>query len=142
MHALTADQYDRLRRLAMAWERRFPAAARSEAGGNASLGVDALCFQPQEMPGGQRGLLGALITPVSLSLALVPEADDEAFPGEGARLTLELPSGRYPFRAVSLGVGAWLWQCELLDDLSDLDSVQEGSRLAQRMMDQVMTAAE
>ncbi|WP_046078732.1 [NiFe]-hydrogenase assembly chaperone HybE [Halomonas sp. HG01] len=141
MQALSADQYDRLNRLAQAWERTFLEAARREHGYNARLGVDALCFQPQEMPSGDRGLLGALITPVSLSLALVPEANDALPPGEGARLTLALPSGRYPFEAVSLAGGEWLWQCVLLEDLADLYSVQDGSRLAQRLIAQVMAPA-
>ena len=140
MQALSADQYDRLNRLAQAWERDFLEAACRAPGDNPRLGVDALCFQPQALPDGRRGLLGALITPGSLSLALVPE-DDEACPGEGARLTLALPSGHYPFQAVSLRAGEWLWLCTLLDDLSDLDSVQDGSRLAQRLMAQVMAPA-
>lgn len=141
MPALSAAQYDHLRRLATVWERMFHGADRSAPGDNPRLEVDALCFQPQTLPDGRHGLLGAWITPASLSLVVVPETNDLECPGGTAPMTLALPSGRYPFRAVSLGGEGWLWQCELLDDLRDLDSRQDGSRLAQRLMRTVMTPA-
>ncbi len=141
MQALTAAQYDRLRRLADAWERAYLERAKTQSAYNPRLGVDALCFQPQAMPDGEAGLLGALITPLSLSLALVPEATGLDCPDVEARLVLTLPSGRYPFRAVPLDDEDWLWRCELLDDLSDLEAASEGSRLAQRLMAKVMAPA-
>lgn len=139
MQALTADQYERLATLAGAWARAHLAEAKAEPHYNPRLGVDALCFQPQALPDGRPALLGALITPVSLSLALVPESP--MAPPEAASLVLTLPSGRYPFRVLALDAGQWLWACPLLDDLSDIDSLQEGSRLAQRLMERVMAPA-
>lgn len=141
MQALTADQYARLARLAETWQRDFLEAARGEPGFNPCLVVDALCFRPWSLGEERHGLLGALITPVSLSLVLLPD-DAAGWPvpaaGEGLVLVLGLPSGRYPFRAESLGDGSRLWRCPILDDLSDLASPQQGSRLAQRLMDKVM----
>ncbi|MDT8878110.1 [NiFe]-hydrogenase assembly chaperone HybE [Halomonas saccharevitans] len=158
MQAMSAEQYARLGRLAEAWTRRYLKDAKGEAHFNPRLGVDALCFQPHLLPDGRRGLLGALVTPVSLSLALV--VDDEAAPPLAEpRLTLALPSGRYPFAWEPLsdssadshderrvdgdaeGKGALegCWRCELLEDISDLDSRQAASRLAQQLMERVMT---
>lgn len=158
MQALSAAQYARLGRLAEAWTRRYLKAAKTEPHFNPRLAVDALCFQPHPLPDGRRGLLGALVTPVSLSLALV--IDDEAAPSsDESRLTLALPSGRYPFAWEPLGEGdegrpavndgsdgdqgelAGCWRCELLEDLSDLDSRQAASRLAQQLMERVMAPA-
>lgn len=140
MQALTADQYARLRQLAETWRRCHLKAAKREPRFNPRLGVDALCFQPHPLEDGRRGLLGALVTPVSLSLVLV--LDESAAPRPtAAQLTLALPSGRYPFVLESLGEAQWWWRCELLDDLSDVHSLQEGSRLAQQLMERIMTPA-
>ncbi|MEQ6917537.1 [NiFe]-hydrogenase assembly chaperone HybE [Halomonas aquatica] len=141
MQALSADQYARLSRLAEAWNRCYLKAAKGQPQYNPRLGVDALCFQPHILTDGRSGLLGALVTPVSLSLALV--IDDEATAhSDEQRLTLALPSGRYPFTRECLGEpGVW-WRCELMDDLSDLDSLQAASRLAQQLMERVMTPDE
>lgn len=141
MQALSADQYARLSRLAEAWSRRYLKAAKGQPHYNPRLGVDALCFQPHTLSDGRHGLLGALVTPISLSLALV--IDDEAVaPGEASSLPLALPAGRYSFARERLdGADGW-WRCELLDDLSDVDSLQAASRLAQRLMERVMTRAE
>lgn len=159
MQALSAEQYARLGRLAEAWTRRYLKDAKGRPHFNPRLGVDALCFQAHQLPEGRRGLLGALVTPVSLSLALVVD-DEAAPPSVEPRLTLELPSGRYPFAWEPLGEGgegrhsendgndggteepAGCWRCELLTDLSDLDSRQAASRLAQQLMERVMTPAE
>lgn len=138
MQALTAEQYARLQQLARAWERRHLRAAKAEARYNPRLGVDALCFQPHALEEGREVLLGALITPLSLSLALVP-LQDEPPPAPEARRRVSLPSGVYPFRPLALEGQPGLWVCELLDDLSDVGSLQEGSRLAQRLMERVMT---
>lgn len=137
MQALTADQYARLRQLAQAWRHDHLKAAKRQPRFNPRLGVDALCFQPHSLEDGRSGLLGALVTPVSLSLALVLDAP--AAPPKTGRLVLALPSGRYPFVLESLGEVDWWWRCELLDDLSDVGSLQEGSRLAQQLMERVMT---
>lgn len=138
MQALTADQYARLQQLARAWERRHLRAAKAEARYNPRLGVDALCFQPHTLAAGGEVLIGALITPLSLSLVLVP-AHDEPSPATETPQRVSLPSGVYPFRPLALEGQPGLWACELLDDLSDVDSLQEGSRLAQRLMERVMT---
>lgn len=151
MQALSAAQYARLGRLAEAWTRRHLKAAKAEPHFNPRLAADALCFQPHPLPDGRPGLLGALVTPVSLSLVLV--VDDEAAPPDEPRLTLALPSGRYPLAWEPLGdegrgaepddgAPAGCWRCALLEDLSDLDSRQAASRLAQQLMERVMTPVE
>ncbi|MDR9439567.1 MAG: [NiFe]-hydrogenase assembly chaperone HybE [Halomonas sp.] len=140
MQALTADQYARLHQLAEAWRHGHLKAAKRDSRFNPRLGADALCFQPHRLEDGRGGLLGALITPVSLSLVLV--LDETAVPrSETERLTLSLPSGRYPFMLEFLGEADWWWRCELLADLSDVGSLQEASRLAQQLMERVMTPA-
>ncbi|QFU01752.1 hypothetical protein FIU83_08880 [Halomonas sp. THAF5a] len=156
MQALSAVQYARLAHLAEAWTRRHLKAAKAEPHFNPRLAADALCFQPHALPDGRPGLLGALVTPVSLSLVLVP--DDEAASPDAPQLTLVLPSGRYPFaweplveesegpRAEHDDGGpeapSGCWRCGLLSDLSDLDSRQAASRLAQQLMERVMTPVE
>ncbi|TFH85484.1 [NiFe]-hydrogenase assembly, chaperone, HybE [Billgrantia azerbaijanica] len=143
MQSLSPEQYDRLRRLAVAWQRHQGAALKEMASYNPRLAVDALCFQPLEAtsPDGAEAayLAGALVTPVSLSLVLVPVEEAAVPPEPGERQRFTLPSGRYPFTAEPLADSLWLWRCELLDDLSDLDSMQEASRLAQQLMERVMT---
>ncbi|WP_185827454.1 [NiFe]-hydrogenase assembly chaperone HybE [Halomonas nitroreducens] len=140
MQALTAEQYARLQQLARAWERRHLKAAKAEARYNPRLGVDALCFQPHALEEGREVLIGALITPLSLSLILVPVRDEPPAAPE-TRQRVSLPSGDYPFCPLALEDQPGLWACELLDDLSDVGSLQEGSRLAQQLMERVMTAS-
>ncbi|MGQ4879908.1 [NiFe]-hydrogenase assembly chaperone HybE [Billgrantia sp. LNSP4103-1] len=145
MLAPTSEQYQRLNDMARAWKRRHGAALAASAGGNPQLDVDALCFQvfsgagQDDEPG---YLVGALITPVSLSLVLFPVFASTAPPDAGERRAFELPSGRYPFVAEVLEEEVWLWRCELLDDLSDLETREDGSRLAQRLMVKVMMPGE
>ncbi|MGR2736937.1 [NiFe]-hydrogenase assembly chaperone HybE [Billgrantia sp. Q4P2] len=143
MLAPTPEQYRRLNEMAQAWKRRQADALEASPGRNPHLDVDALCFQACPDGGvesaGRDYLIGALISPVSLSLVLFPIFGSAAAPVEGERRAFELPSGRYPFVAEVLEEGQWLWRCQLLDDLSDLESREEGSRLAQRLMDKVMT---
>ena len=142
MQSLGPDQYARLRHLASAWEQERAAELAAASQANPHLGVDALCFQhftpaPPDEPS-VTYLAGALVTPVSLSLVLVPAESDGPAPTPGAYRPFLFPSGRYPFIAERLSEGTWLWRCELLDDLSDLASPEEASRLAQRLMDRVM----
>ncbi|MGR4068175.1 [NiFe]-hydrogenase assembly chaperone HybE [Halomonas sp. LR3S48] len=143
MLAPTPEQYRRLLEMTQAWKQRFGAALETSPNANPHLDADALCFQacPDDGIGsaGRDYLVGALISPVSLSLVLFPIFGSAAAPAEGERRAFALPSGRYPFVAEVLEEGLWLWRCELLDDLSDLESREEGSRLAQRLMDRVMT---
>lgn len=137
MQALSPEQYGRLRQLADAWTRHHFKAAKQEPHFNPRLGVDALCFQPL----GDE-LLGALITPVSLSLAMLPQ-DPEALPSDdGATRRVALPSGDYLFAAERLEPGIGFWRCQVLDDLSDVESLQQASRLAQQLMERVMTPAD
>lgn len=142
MLAPTPEQYRRLNEMAQAWKRRHGAAFEAAPGRNSQLDVDALCFQVFPDAGvtstASDYLVGALISPVSLSLVLFPVFASAAAPVEGERRAFALPSGRYPFVAEMLDDGVWLWRCELLDDLSDLETREEGSRLAQRLMDRVM----
>lgn len=142
MLAPTPEQYQRLNEMAQAWERRHGAALEASPSGNPQLDVDALCFQVLPVTEGQAEgngyLVGALISPVSLSLVLFPVFSSASPPADGERRAFELPSGRYPFVGEVLEEGLWLWRCELLDDLSDLESREDGSRLAQRLMDKVM----
>ena len=140
MQALTAEEYARLDQLAEAWRRCHLKDAKTASHFNPRLGVDALCFQPHVLANGSRGLLGALVTPLSLSLVLVLDSPAASTPEPRQRL-LTLPSGRYVVVREPLGETDGLWRCELLDDLSDVGSLEEGSRLAQQLMARVMTPA-
>jgi [NiFe] hydrogenase assembly HybE family chaperone len=129
------DDYARLHALAAAWTGHHLKAAKRQPCFNPRLGVDTLCFQRHD-----EGLLGVLVTPVSLSLVCLPD-HGESPPGR-ERYRLSLPSGQYDFLAKYLGdEGLWLWRCELLDDLSDIASREQVSRLAQQLMERVMTPA-
>lgn len=142
MQVLGVEQYDRLRQLARDYWRQHAGTFKRSPGRNPRLGVDALCFQPLPEQSSQGlidgALVGALLTPISLSLAILP-AVGQTFPGEGERWIVELPDGHYPFHAEAVGEGLWLWRCPLLDNLRDLESLQEASQLAQRLLDRVMT---
>ncbi|WP_165789462.1 [NiFe]-hydrogenase assembly chaperone HybE [Billgrantia endophytica] len=143
MQALTPEQYERLRDLAAAWQQQQGRGMKASPHYNPRLTVDALCFQ--ELPASlddtlrERYLVGALVTPVSLSLALVPVEADRPSPEPESRRRFALPSGCYPFAVERLGAPLWLWRCELMTDLSDIGSLHEASRLAQQLMDRVMT---
>ncbi|MCG6657067.1 [NiFe]-hydrogenase assembly chaperone HybE [Halomonas campisalis] len=141
MQALSPEQYERLRDLASAWQHQQGRHLKEAPHTNPRLGVDALCFQRWSFEGGDEHLVGALVTPLSLSLVLVPVDAEVVAPAQGERQLFTLPSGRYAFQAERLASPLWLWRCELMDDLSDLASRQEASRLAQRLMDRVMTPA-
>lgn len=138
MQALTADQYAELRRLARSWERRYLRQAKEMSGYNPRLGVDALCFSSISLDATNDYLLGALITPLSLALIMVPAAGGGACPSDDAVRRVRLPSGEYPLTPLALDGDDWVWHCELLDDLVDVDSLEQGSRLAQRLMASVM----
>lgn len=148
MQILSPAQYERLRCLAVAWQRQQGADLKEQPNYNPRLMVDAICFQSLEPVSSESDgadaayLAGALVTPVSLSLVLVPREEATSPPAMGERQRFTLPSGRYSFTAERLSDALWLWRCELLDDLSDLNSRQEASRLAQQLMDRVMTPAE
>jgi hypothetical protein len=134
MQALHPEQYAHLQALARAWTRSHLRAAKREPRFNPHLCADALCFQPQGS-----GLLGALVTPVSLSLAWLPEGPPEAVPAQDEPLDLTLPAGRFRLTPEVLSDDLCFWRLELLDDLTDVTSRQEASRLAQRLMERLMT---
>lgn len=139
MQALSPEQYDRLRGLATAWSHRHLKAAKAEARFNPRLVADALCFQCHREEEGETLLVGALITPLSLSLAVLPSAPDVRAPPEGSVRRVRLPSGEYALDVERLDDGLWLWRRELLDDLGDVGSREQASRLAQQLMERVMT---
>lgn len=146
MQALSVEQYDRLRHLGRCYWQRHATTIKRSPLRNPRLSVDALCFQPLSISPPFEGkqeqneplLVGALVTPVSLSLAILPSAG-EVWPGDGKRRVFELPDGRYPFHAERVDDTQWLWRCPLIEDLRDLESQQEANRLAQRLLDRVMT---
>lgn len=145
MQALGVEQYARLQRLARNYQHRHAQAIKQSPERNPRLGVDALCFQPlpgqpRDEEGPSEELVGALITPLSLSLAIVP-SPGETMPAEGQRRLVSLPGGRYPFQAERIDDETWLWRCPLLDDLRDLETLQDANRLAQHLLDRVMTPA-
>ncbi|MFY0990322.1 [NiFe]-hydrogenase assembly chaperone HybE [Halomonas sp. C05BenzN] len=137
MQPPSPEEYARLRELAAAWTRSHLKAAKRDPRFNPVLVADALCFQRH---GDQ--LLGALVTPLSLSLVVLPDAEASPPPEGEATRGLSLPSGDYRFHARRLGDGHWLWACELLDDLSDVASRESASRLAQQLMERVMAPRE
>ena len=142
MRALTPEQYARLQRLAEAWTRAHLRDAKTSPGFNPRLAADALCFQRHDDPLLGEQLVGALVTPVSLWLVMVPADEPDEMPASGSRHWLSLPSGDYPLEAVSLGEGDWCHRLALLDDLSDVVSRQAASRLAPQLMERVMAGDE
>lgn len=139
MHALTADQYAWLYGLAQAWTRCHLQAAKTLPVFNPRLAADALCFQRLEQADGE-WLLGALVTPLSLSLVMVPaQPDGTPVPAEGSRRRLSLPYGEYELVAEYFDDEYWCWRRELLDDLGDVADREQASRLAQRLMETLMT---
>ncbi|MEQ5802185.1 [NiFe]-hydrogenase assembly chaperone HybE [Halomonas sp. H10-9-1] len=142
MHALTPEQYQRLRRLGEAWTASHLREAKSLPHFNPRLAADALCFQCCRLPGHGEQLVGALVTPVSLWLVMLPADEAEPVPPCGERCTLSLPSGRYPMEAVALGESLGCWRLVLLDDLADVATRQDASRLAQQLMERVMVPAQ
>lgn len=132
MQALSSDQYERLSRLAADYQQCHADDFKTATRRNPHLWVDALCFQ-------QRGdeLIGVLITPLALLLVRIALAGEEGEVKSGDRRIVELPSGRYLLSAECLDSHV-MWQCELLDDLSDLSSPMEASQLAQQVMERVM----
>ncbi|MGJ7456861.1 [NiFe]-hydrogenase assembly chaperone HybE [Halomonas sp. RA08-2] len=142
MHALTPEHYTRLRRLAEAWTRAHLRDAKASARFNPRLAADALCFQRYDDPLLGEKLVGALVTPVSLWLVIVPAAETSEPPEADIRHWLTMPSGDYPLETVLLGGTQWCRRLVLLDDLSDVASRQAASRLAQQLMERVMAPGE
>ena len=76
-----------------------------------------------------------------LSLALVRESAEACDTGMAGPQVLELPRGEFELEP-EIMTGDILWRCLLLNDLGDVADMGEACRLAQRLMDKVMTAPE
>ncbi|PAU79165.1 [NiFe]-hydrogenase assembly chaperone HybE [Halomonas salipaludis] len=140
MQSLTVEQYARLQQLARRYQHRCAASIKRHPARNPRLGVDLLCFQPLPEPHAGDELLGALITPISLALCVV-SATPVAVRDDMPRRWLALPGGEYPLVPLALGEDDGLWHCPLLDDVSDLASLHEANRLAQHMVERVLSEA-
>ncbi|WP_043525906.1 [NiFe]-hydrogenase assembly chaperone HybE [Litchfieldella xinjiangensis] len=145
MQALNSDQYARLADVAHRYWQVHASWFKSSPCRNPLLGVDTLCFRPWSGDGmgqdevglnDEPSLVGALLTPISLSLVLLPptSATREAV----AERIVQLPGGAYAFNQEQVDHDVWFWRCEVLSDLGDIDSLQEGSRLAQQLVSRVM----
>ncbi|WP_311943927.1 [NiFe]-hydrogenase assembly chaperone HybE [Halomonas piscis] len=133
MHTATpsGDDYAMLAAVAREYRDVHLVALKGLAHYNPRLGVDALCFQRLTPEGGEALLAGALITPCSLWLvALWPDEPADAATDE---YLLTLPSGSYRLHRHAFGSRSW-YQRRILDDLSELDSMEEAARLAQQLM--------
>ncbi|RUR27290.1 [NiFe]-hydrogenase assembly, chaperone, HybE [Vreelandella andesensis] len=137
MRTLTAQEYERLAELASHYRDTHLRSMKLADHYNPRLGVDALCFQPWQ--GKYASLLvGALITPCAMWLVAVP-SNIEHEP-MGKTLYLCFPSGHYSLSCEQLPNGSKLYKRVVLESLSDLESMQEAARLAQRMMMQLMVS--
>lgn len=140
MQALNSDQYARLADVAHRYWQVHASLFKSSPRRNPLLGVDTLCFRPWS--GDEVGqdeepsLVGALLTPVSLSLMILPPTRETREPV--SERTVSLPRGAYAFNQEQVDHEVWFWRCEVLSDLRDIDSLQEGSRLAQQLVSRVM----
>lgn len=137
MRTLAAQEYARLAELALHYRDAHLRSMKQADHYNPRLGVDALCFQPWEEEHASL-LVGALITPCAMWLVAVPHLDQHDPLGNVLRLNL--PSGHYSLSCEQLPNGSELYKRVILEDLSDLESMQEAARLAQRMMMQLMVS--
>lgn len=137
MQTLAAQEYARLAELALHYRDAHLRSMKQADHYNPRLGVDALCFQPWEEEHASL-LVGALITPCAMWLVAVPRLNQHASLGNVLRLNL--PSGHYSLSCEPLPNGSELYKRIILEDLSDLESMQEAARLAQRMMMQLMVS--
>ncbi|MGO2007727.1 [NiFe]-hydrogenase assembly chaperone HybE [Vreelandella alkaliphila] len=137
MQTLAGQEYARLAELALHYRDAHLRSMKQTDHYNPRLGVDALCFQPWEDKHAAL-LVGALITPCAMWLVAVPRLDQHG--PLGSVLRLNLPSGHYSLSCEQLPNGSELYKRVILEDLSDLESIQEAARLAQRMMMQLMAS--
>ena len=139
MQTLAPHEYGYLAELAKCYRDEHLTGLKQQAHFNPRLGVDALCFQHIESRiSGASVMAGALITPCELWLVALPEQSTLQAPLE-SQCALTLPSGRYSLQLERLPAGIELYKRKILEDLSDLETLQETARLAQRMMEQLMT---
>ncbi|WP_404466352.1 [NiFe]-hydrogenase assembly chaperone HybE [Vreelandella aquamarina] len=139
MQTLASHEYGYLAELAKCYRDEHLALLKQHERFNPRLGVDALCFQHIEPRiSGAKVMAGALITPCELWLVALPEQSTLQVP-LAPECVLALPSGHYSLALERLPTGIELYKRKILDDLSDLETLQEAARLAQRMMEQLMT---
>lgn len=142
MHTATpsGEEYAMLAGMAREYRDEHLVALKSMAGYNPHLGVDALCFQRLSEAGGAALLAGALITPSALWLVALPAEASVANDHVLNSHVLSLPSGDYRLERYAFGQQVW-YQRRILDDLSELGSMQEAARLAQQLMARLMQPA-
>ena len=136
MQLLTPTEYAHMAVLANHYRDLHLSAMKQQPVFNPRLGVDALCCQRSELAGlDGSGILGALITPCALWLVALPDNKDQQ---EGlASQLITLPSGTYRFDFEALNGQGW-YMCRILDELSDIDTMQDAAQLAQRLMERIM----
>lgn len=138
MQLLTSDEYAYITALANQYRDLHLLAMKQESVFNPRLGVDALCCQRVHLKGlSESGVLGALITPCALWLVAL--SDDGGRQEVRSSQLISLPSGMYRFHFDTLSNGQGWYMCRILDGLSDIESMQEAARLAQRLMERIMT---
>ncbi|AQU82362.1 MAG: [NiFe]-hydrogenase assembly chaperone HybE [Halomonas sp.] len=138
MQSLAPSEYRYLTALAQAYRDAHLHTMKKASHYNPRLGVDALCFEHTNLSVNHAALMvGALITPCELWLVAVPEPSTLSSPLPET-LLLDLPSGRYPLTLERLPNDYEIYKRVILNDLSDLESMQEAARLAQQMMSRLM----
>lgn len=139
MQSLVPQEYQHLTILAKAYRDAHQRTIKGVSYYNPRLGVDALCFEHlKKTVNGASLMVGALITPCELWLMVVPKQSMLTAPLPET-LPLELPSGRYLLALERLPEGYEIYKRSILEDLSDLESMQDAARLAQQMMSRLMT---
>ncbi|WP_249975610.1 [NiFe]-hydrogenase assembly chaperone HybE [Vreelandella olivaria] len=139
MPSLAPEEYQHLAAMAQAYRDVYLPGMKNSHYRNPYLGVDALCFEYIDATvEGASLMVGALITPCELWLVAVPDQATLIAPLPET-LPLELPSGRYLLALERLPGGYEIYKRAILEDLSELASIQEASRLAQHMMLRLMT---
>jgi len=140
MQLPTFEEYEQITELARDYRDSQIRLLKREPVFNPRLGVDGLCFQRGQFEGLEgTGLIGALITPCALWLVAIPgNASSHVWQDS---LLISLPSGAYRFVLQPLQDGQGCYMCRILDDLSDLQTMQEAAQLAQRLMERIMTPA-
>lgn len=138
MQRLAPKEYQHLAALAQAYRDAHLCSIKENSHYNPRLGVDALCFEHlSETVHGASLMVGALMTPCELWLMAVPEQSMLTSPLPET-LLLDLPSGRYLLDLERLPAGYEIYKRSVLEDLSDLESMQDAARLAQQMMSRLM----
>jgi len=140
MQLPTSEEYERIAALARSYRDSQIRLLKREPVFNPRLGVDGLCFQRDHLAALEGpALIGALITPCALWLVAIPGSGNSITWQDSLLITL--PSGAYRFVLQPLKDGQNCYLCRILDDLSDLQTMQEAAQLAQRLMERIMAPA-